>query len=219
MFDERPAVSPDGREVAFVSDRGGRRGIWLMSSDGGTPRLVVNADVVDTLSWSPDGTQLVFAIPNGDKPGLSVVDAATVKITALKTPDAATGPTWSRDNVIAYIEPRGGNVGAFIRLIRPNGEPVSSGPLDAPGSPQINNGSIIWSPDGKRIAASSLPGAGVGRLWIADPFSPKPYRKVLDLPADVFTRGITWSSDGKSLIVGTYRWSGDIFLAERSAPR
>ena len=46
-----------------------------------------------------------------------------------------------------------------------------------------------------------------------------PYEMLLDLPAGVFTRGITWSSDGKSLILGTYRWSGDIFLAERSAPR
>jgi len=64
-----------------------------------------------------------------------------------------------------------------------------------------------------------LPGGGDGSLWIVDPASPKPYHKLLDLPAGVFTRGITWSSDGKSLIVGTYRWSGDIFLAERSAPR
>jgi TolB protein len=59
----------DGREIAFVSDRGGHRGIWVISADGGTPRLVVNADVVDTLSWSPDGKQLVYATPNGDAPG------------------------------------------------------------------------------------------------------------------------------------------------------
>ena len=77
----------------------------------------------------------------------------------------------------------------------------------------------MWSPDGKRIAASSLTGSGAGSLWLVDPANPKPYRKLLDLPAGVFTRGITWSNDGTSLILGTYRWSGDIFLAERSAPR
>jgi len=218
-IDERPAVSPDGREVAFVSDRGGRRGIWLMNVDGGTPRSVVAADVVDTLSWSPDGKQMVFATPNGDAPGLTIVDIATGQTVPLNTPKGATGPTWSRDNVIAFVEPRGGALGAPIQLIRPNGEPVSSSPLDTPGSPQVANGSIVWSPDGKRIAASSLPGAGAGSLWIVDPASEKPYRKLLDLPDGVFTRGITWSSDGKSLILGTYRWSGDIFLAERSAPQ
>ncbi len=219
-FDERPAVSPDGREIAFVSDRGGRRGIWLMSAEGGTPRLIINADVVDTLSWSPDGQQLVYATPNGDAPGLAVVDVATGQATPLKTPkDRATGPTWSRENIIAFIEPRGGDIGAFIQLIRPNGEPVASSPLDAKGAPQIANGSIVWSPDGKRIAASSLSGAGGGSLWIVDPAAAQPYRKLLDLPVGVFTRGITWANDGKSLIVGTYRWTGDIFLAERSAPR
>ena len=91
--------------------------------------------------------------------------------------------------------------------------------LDAKGAPQIANGSIVWSPDGKRIAASSLSGAGGGSLWIVDPAAAQPYRKLLDLPVGVFTRGITWANDGKSLIVGTYRWTGDIFLAERSAPR
>ena len=216
-FDERPAVSPQGREVAFVSDRGGQRGIWLISADGGTPRLVVNADVIDTLSWSPDGKQLVYATPNGDAPGLTLVEVATGKTTPLKT--LGVSPTWSRDNVIAFVEPRGGTLGAFVQLIRPNGEPVSSSPLDTADAPRLGNGSVVWSPDGKRIAASMLPGGGDGSLWIVDPASPKPYHKLLDLPAGVFTRGITWSSDGKSLIVGTYRWSGDIFLAERSAPR
>ena len=114
------------------------------------PRVdAVVADVVDTLSWSPDGQQLVYATPNGDAPGLAVVDVATGQATPLKTPkDRATGPTWSRENIIAFIEPRGGDIGAFIQLIRPNGEPVASSPLDAKGAPQIANGSIVWSPDG-----------------------------------------------------------------------
>ena len=218
-FDERPTVSPDGREIAFVSDRGGHRSIWVMSSEGGTPRLIVNADVVDTLSWSPDGKRLVYATPKGDAPGLTVVDVDTRTTTPLKTPKAAVSPTWSRDNVIAFVEPRGGIVGAFVQLIRPSGESVSSSPLDTEESPRIGNGTIVWSPDGKRIAATVLPGSGSGSLWIVDPASQKPYRKVLDLPDGVFTRGITWSTDGKSLILGTYRSSGDIFLAERSTPR
>ena len=45
VFDERPVYSPDGREIAFVSDRGGRRGIWIVSREGGTPRLIAYADV------------------------------------------------------------------------------------------------------------------------------------------------------------------------------
>ena len=44
-------------------------------------------------------------------------------------------------------------------------------------------------------------------MWIVDPASPKPYRKLIDLPAGMLTRGITWSNDGKSLILGTYKWT------------
>jgi hypothetical protein len=44
-----------------------------------------------------------------------------------------------------------------------------------------------------------------------------PFKKLMDLPAGVFLRGLTWARDGSSIIVGRYRSSGDIFLAERSA--
>lgn len=218
-IDERPTVSPDGTRVAFVSDRSGRRGIWIINAEGGTPRFLIAADVVDTISWSPDSTRLVFATPSGDAPGLTLVNVADGITTRLKTPAAATGPSWSSNDVIAFIEPRGGAIGAYAQLIRPTGERVASAPLDAKGSPQIANGSLVWSPDGTRIAAAALPGAGSGALWIIDPASSKPYRKLLDLPSGVFTRGLTWSHDGRSLTFGTYQWAGDIFLAEQTGAR
>ena len=215
-IDERPAFSPDGQQIAFVSDRGGRRGIWVVSAEGGTPRFVAAADVVDTISWSPDGQRLVYSTPIGDAPGLSIMTIADGTTARLPTPAAATGPSWSRDNVIAFIEPRGGAIGAFVQLIRPDGQRIASSPLDGPGAPQIGNGSIVWSADGKRLAAASLPGSGAGTVWIIEPNNPAPYKKLMDLPVGVFVRGMTWARDGSSLILGRYRWSGDIFLAERS---
>ena len=107
-----------------------------------------------------------------------------------------------------------------MQLIRPNGEPVLIEPARRAG--RAADRQRIDHVVAGRQAHRGLVAAWRRRriaLWIVDPASPKPYRKLLDLPAGVFTRGITWSSDGKSLILGTYRWSGDIFLAERSAPR
>ena len=195
-FDERPVYSPDGREIAFVSDRGERRGIWIVNREGGTPRLLAYANVIDTLSWSPDGRRLVYATPIGDAPGLMIVNVADGTTSRLPTPAAANGPAWSRDDVIAYVEPRGGSNGTFAQLIAPDGRPVTSSPLDGRGAPQIANGSVAWSPDGKRLAAASLPGTGVGSVWIVDPNNAAPYRKLLDLPAGAFVRGIAWTRDG-----------------------
>jgi Tol biopolymer transport system component/tRNA A-37 threonylcarbamoyl transferase component Bud32 len=218
-IDERPAFSPDGQRIAFVSDRGGRRGVWLVSAEGGAPRLIAHADVVDVVSWSPDGNRLVYATPIGDAPGLMIMNVADGSTTRLPTPGPASAPSWSRDDVIAYIEPRGGNMGAFLQLIKPDGGRVESQRLDGPEAPLIANGFVVWSPDGKRLAGVALPGAAAGSIWIVEPNNPAPYKKLADLPDGVFLRGLTWSPDGSSFIVGRYRWAGDIFLAERSTSR
>jgi Tol biopolymer transport system component len=215
-IDERPAYSPDGRQIAFVSDRGGHRGIWIVSAEGGTPRFIARAEVIDTISWSPDGQRLVYSTPVGDAPGLMLMAVADGKIARLATPAAATGPAWSHEDVIAFVEPRGGRLGAYLQLIRPDGQRVQSRPLDGPDAPLVANGFIVWSADGKRLAEVALPGAGLGSVWIVDPNNPVPYKKLMDLPAGVFLRGLTWAGDGSSLIVGRYRSSGDIFMAERS---
>ena len=145
-----------------------------------------------------------------------IMNVADGKTTRLPTPTAATGPSWSRDDVIAFVEPRGGTLGAVVQLIRPDGGRVQSRRLDGDDAPRINNGFAVWSPDGTRLAGVALPGAANGSIWIIEPRSAVPYRKLMDLPVGVFLRGLTWARDGGSFIVGRYRWAGDIFLAERT---
>ena len=56
-----PRYSPDGRTIAFVSDRGGQNNLWIMSADGASPRPVFldeAACVVEPV-WLPDGTAIV----------------------------------------------------------------------------------------------------------------------------------------------------------------
>jgi Tol biopolymer transport system component len=217
VLDERPAYSPDGQQIAFVSDRNGHRGIWTVSADGGTPRLIAAVNVVDAISWSPDGRRLVYSAPVGDAPGLMILTVATGESTRLPTPSAATQPAWSMNDVIAYIEPRGGAIGAFVAFVRPDGQPAYD-TSRFPTTQAFGNGFLSWSKDGKRLAAVSLPGAFPGSIWIVEPEGPAPFRKLLDLPSGVFLRGIAWANDGASMIVGRVRSSGDIFLAERQSP-
>ncbi|MCZ6755569.1 MAG: amidohydrolase, partial [Gemmatimonadetes bacterium] len=56
-----PRYSPDGSEIAFISDRRGQNNLWIMNADGSNPRAVfVDDDIrASTPAWTPDGQYLV----------------------------------------------------------------------------------------------------------------------------------------------------------------
>ncbi|NMH60261.1 amidohydrolase family protein [Alteromonas ponticola] len=56
-----PAISPDGKQIAFISDRDGISNIWVMDSDGNNLRQVSKSDknLIHSPKWSPDGNYLV----------------------------------------------------------------------------------------------------------------------------------------------------------------
>ena len=57
-----PEVSPDGKQIAFMSDRDGNYEIYIMNMDGSNQKRLTNNDVDDWYpSWSPDGSQLMFS--------------------------------------------------------------------------------------------------------------------------------------------------------------
>jgi TolB protein len=41
--DQMPTWSPDGRRIAFVSQRGGAPGLWIMDADGSRPRQILDS--------------------------------------------------------------------------------------------------------------------------------------------------------------------------------
>ena len=53
----QPRFSPDGRRIAFTSDRGGGDNIWVMNADGSDKRQVTKEDfrLLNQPTWSPDG--------------------------------------------------------------------------------------------------------------------------------------------------------------------
>jgi eukaryotic-like serine/threonine-protein kinase len=214
--DERPCYSPDGTRIAFVSARDNTRGIWVMNADGGAARVVVKAQVLDALSWSPDGQKIVYATPAGDVPGLSIVTVNDGSVQRLPTPGPATGPRWSPSgDMIAYVEARRASPDApnssRVAFVNASGEPVFTN-LDQ--SPNVLNGFLAWSSDGRNLAAIVDPGATTGAVWVIDVGRKEPWRKLIDFPSGVRLRGAARSPDGMSLIVGQIRRTSDIVLFE-----
>jgi Tol biopolymer transport system component len=64
--DRYPRWSPDGRRIAFHSNRGGKMDIWLINPDGSAlERLTYEqAPAVYFPVWSPDGKRLAYTIPD-----------------------------------------------------------------------------------------------------------------------------------------------------------
>jgi tricorn protease len=58
--DTQPKFSPDGREIAFISDRDGTAQVYVMPVEGGTPtRLTYHTAGYGLEGWTPDGTKLI----------------------------------------------------------------------------------------------------------------------------------------------------------------
>jgi dipeptidyl aminopeptidase/acylaminoacyl peptidase len=66
-LDERPALSPDGTQVVFVSNRSGRHGLWQVATAGGEPTPLLPGHKAYRPWWSPDGTRIYFFLLGRDR--------------------------------------------------------------------------------------------------------------------------------------------------------
>ncbi len=185
-----PRWSPDGRMLAFVSNHGGTRQIWLRSLEGGEPRQITSHPAgAREPAWSPDGSHLAFVALGPDRAGDPFVaperDDRKRLVRVREYRHKLDG--------VGFFGPLRGHVwvvavdGGFARQ-------VTDGPYD--------DQSPVWSPDGRRIAFVSdrSPGRdwhfGGGALHVVDLSTGQLRRLSLE---DGRAAHPSWSSDGTRL--------------------
>lgn len=170
--EDAPAVSADGRSIAFTTSA--NRGIWIMSIDGKMrKRLTIGHD--DAPAWSPDGKTLFFERPfnsyftpphqkrrvfTGVCDAIFRIGTKGQHLRRLKTwgaanYDPAVSPDGSRIAFSATNACEGGTAVYGILVMNPSGQRTSDLarlPLNDLTFPSSDFQSPTWSPDGSRLA-------------------------------------------------------------------
>ncbi len=172
-YETMPVWSPDGRFIAFVSDREGNENVYLApASAPGDPAQQVNVtqspDIEHAPAWSPSSRQLAFAANGDESWGIYIVEltlndplpANPVTIGPLRrTYNLRTDnhPTWAADGMgLAYTSDQNGRWQVF--QIKRDGSQQEA----FPGSAALSGSAHPdWSPDMTRMVVSGL----LGNNW------------------------------------------------------
>src|SRR2546423_1115917 len=149
--DDLASWSPDGRRIAFVSDRGGQADIYVMNADGSdVTRLTTDPGGDYAPTWSPDGTRIAFWTNRDGNTNIYSMNADGSDEHALTTDRGNDhSPKWGPDGRIVWVSTR--NTGIKQSLYLMNGDGSDQHRLTTRAS-FWNESRPTWSPDGSRIA-------------------------------------------------------------------
>ena len=197
--DSAPAYSPDGRRVAFHSDRGARgvSEIWTVNADGSRERRItrLNGDAMFP-DYSPDGSRIAFS---GHARGRAKMDVYVINANGRRLVRLTKGtgnderPVWSPGGrKIAFVSDRSGVAQVYV--------------MRADGTRQRRlttvrktHYGVDWSPDGRRLVYDEGNPGEATSIWMMNADG-SGKRQLTPTTGVIRDFGPAWSPDGKQIV-------------------
>jgi eukaryotic-like serine/threonine-protein kinase len=173
-----PRYSPDGQEIAFISNRSGSFELWVAKADGSSPVQLTSfgGPLVGIMSWSPDGQSIAFhARPEGQA-DLFVIPAAggsPKRLTFDPTDD--TGPSYSHDGRWLYFASERTGRDEIWKMPASRGAAIQVTRTGGLSPQESEDGTRIYylsAPDARDIL--SIPVQGGAPVPVVSPIHPYP---------------------------------------------
>ncbi|MDN2565347.1 Tol-Pal system beta propeller repeat protein TolB [Aquibium sp. A9E412] len=118
-IDTSPSYAPDGQQIVFTSDRGGRPQIYVMNADGSDPRRISFGNGnYSTPVWSPRGDLIAFTKQSGGEFSIGVMRTDGSQERILTTGFLQEGPTWAPNGrVLMFFRQQAGSGGPQLHTI------------------------------------------------------------------------------------------------------
>jgi Tol biopolymer transport system component len=203
-----PAISPDGRSIAFSVRQGGHTLLYVMHADGTNARIVTDLlDLQGAPAWAPDGRSISTAAVDHGIPHLYrvPVDGGTP---ALFVQEYAVDPAWAPDGrLVVYSGPDIGTTFS-VKAVTPD---AAAHPLP---TLTLTRGArrLAFLPGGRELVFLR---GGIQHkdLWLID-LQTGAERQLTNLPSDFDVRDFDISADGREVVLERVQEHSEVVLLD-----
>lgn len=202
-----PAISPDGRQVAFAWVREGEEteDIYVRQLESETPlRLTDHPGRDRHPEWSPDGQRIAFVREEADECNIFLIASIGGTERKLASCGSSRYPavSWSPDGNWLALARKESRPDVPLRLELVSVRTLDRRELTVPPDTCWGDHTPAFSPDGQRVAFIRSLVPGIEDLHIVSADGGEPHRVTHD-NRDI--TGLEWSSDGRSVVFSSNR--------------